>query len=60
MKRAPVIYGYPDDDLIGRAEKGEIILGGCIIRKDNPKTGYICPVDKKVFYPKSHQAKPKE
>ncbi|MDP2922392.1 MAG: hypothetical protein Q8O30_01550 [Candidatus Omnitrophota bacterium] len=48
MKEVTVIYGYPDEELLKKAEKGEVILGGCIIRKE--KIGYICPVDKKIFY----------
>lgn len=50
MKEVPVIYGYPDEELLHKAERGEVILGGCIIKKE--KTGYICPVDKKVYYRK--------
>ncbi len=49
MKEVPVVYGLPDEMLIKQAEKGELILGGCL--PGRPKTGYICPVDKKI-YPK--------
>ncbi len=49
MKRVPVIYGYPDESLLEKAKKGDVVLGGCIIRKENPQTAYVCPVDKKVY-----------
>lgn len=49
MKEVPVIYGYPDDTLLTQAENNELILGGCIIRKNQPKTGYICPTCKRKF-----------
>lgn len=49
MKEVPIIYGYPDDQLLARAENNEVILGGCIIRKNQPKTGYICPTCKRKF-----------
>ncbi len=47
MKEVPVIYGLQDETLIKQAEDGELILGGCL--PGSPKTGYICPVDKKVY-----------
>lgn len=50
MKEAPVVYGYPDEELMQKSQKGEVILGGCIIKDDNPKTGYICPIDGEIFY----------
>ena len=48
MKEAPVVYGYPTEDMIRQAEQGRLILGGCEVGK--MKTGYICPVDKKAYY----------
>lgn len=32
----PIVYGYPTDAAIQKAERGEIILGGCIIPNDLP------------------------
>ena len=30
----PIIYGKPNDELIEKAEKGEVVLGGCIVTPD--------------------------
>lgn len=49
MKEVPVIYGYPDDQLLKKAEDNELILGGCVITANQPKTGYICPACKRKF-----------
>ena len=49
MKEVPIIYGYPDDKLLERAENNEVILGGCIINPNQLKTGYICPACKRKF-----------
>lgn len=32
----PVIYGYPDPQLFEREERGEVLLGGCVIQPDAP------------------------
>jgi len=37
----PVVYGYPTRELIESAERGEVILGGCIIEADQPRR--LCP-----------------
>ena len=34
---AGIIYGYPSAETREIAERGEIVLGGCIIRESNPK-----------------------
>jgi hypothetical protein len=31
-----IVYGYPGDELIEHAQKGEVVLGGCFIEPDNP------------------------
>jgi hypothetical protein len=31
-----VIYGYPDADLFAREERGEVVLGGCVVTPDAP------------------------
>jgi hypothetical protein len=33
---APIAYGYPGTELFEAAERGEIILGGCIVRSEQP------------------------
>jgi len=35
----PVIYGLPSGDLFERAERGEVILGGCFMGDD---PDYLC------------------
>lgn len=30
----PVAYGYPSDDMFSRADRGEILLGGCVLAPD--------------------------
>ena len=30
----PIIYGEPSPELMEQAEKGEVVLGGCIITPD--------------------------
>ena len=32
----PIIYGYPDVELGMAAERGEIVLGGCLIGDESP------------------------
>lgn len=32
----PVVYGLPMGDLFERADRGEVILGGCEIAGDDP------------------------
>ncbi len=32
-----IAYGLPGSELIERAERGEIALGGCMIRPDSPE-----------------------
>lgn len=35
----PVAYGFPGPGMSEDAARGKIILGGCIIREDNPAWG---------------------
>ena len=30
----PIIYGKPSDALLEKAEKGEVVLGGCVMTPD--------------------------
>ncbi len=36
----PIIYGYPSEELVEAAAKGEVKLGGCIVTGDDP--GWHC------------------
>jgi len=31
LKRVCVVYGYPSPELSERAERGEVVLGGCVV-----------------------------
>lgn len=31
---APIVYGYPGEELIAAARQGEVVLGGCCITGD--------------------------
>jgi hypothetical protein len=33
----PIVYGLPGPELIERAERGEVALGGCIVFPENPE-----------------------
>jgi hypothetical protein len=33
----PILYGLPGPELGESAARGELVLGGCIIRDDNPE-----------------------
>ena len=35
-KFLPIIYGYPGPKMIEAAEKGEVLLGGCVVEEANP------------------------
>ena len=37
----PVVYGFPSADMLDAAERGEIVLGGCVVDPDSP--GIIAP-----------------
>lgn len=32
----PIVYGYPGEELMKKAQKGDVKLGGCIIGENNP------------------------
>ena len=40
-------YGYPGPELFEAAERGEILLGGCIVDPSNPD--YACPTCGQAF-----------
>lgn len=31
-----IVYGMPGPDLVERSERGEVVLGGCLINFENP------------------------
>lgn len=31
-----IIYGLPGPELVEKSERGEVLLGGCIVKEDNP------------------------
>ena len=35
-------YGYPSHEMMEASERGEILLGGCIVSEDSPD--YACPI----------------
>lgn len=51
VKAVPIVYGLPDpkSSLTDRANRGEIVLGGCNVYDGQPNTALICPKCKKVF-----------
>jgi len=32
----PILWGMPDNDASERAERGEVVLGGCLVTDDDP------------------------
>ena len=44
----PIVYGMPGPEMLKKAERGEIYLGGCLITPDDPK--YYCDDCDKEFY----------
>lgn len=32
----PIVYGYPDEEVMEAARRGEVALGGCVIVDDQP------------------------
>lgn len=33
----PIVFGYPLPETFEAAERGEVVLGGCIVSDDDPK-----------------------
>lgn len=36
----PILYGYPTPEAMEAAKRGEIILGGCLVRPGQPQFGF--------------------
>jgi hypothetical protein len=37
VRFVPIVYGYPAPETFEAAERGEVILGGCIVFEDMPE-----------------------
>jgi len=37
----PIVYGYPGAALAQRAERGQLVLGGCLVTDNDPR--WMCP-----------------
>ena len=33
----PIVYGLPSKDVLERAQRGEVILGGCFVTEEHPQ-----------------------
>lgn len=43
----PIVYGKPGKELMEKAERGEVKLGGCVIGENSPH--HYCKKDNKEF-----------
>ena len=43
----PIMYGYPSELMRKKAQKGEAVIGGCVMEDDNPL--WYCNRDKTSF-----------
>jgi hypothetical protein len=32
----PILYGFPSSEAIDAADRGELVLGGCVVSEDDP------------------------
>ena len=53
LKVVPIVYGYPLPETFEAADRGEVVLGGCIVSDDDPP--YACASCKE---PVSRQTRP--
>ena len=44
----PIVYGMPGSELMEQAERGEVILGGCVVTDNDP--GLYCKDCGSEFY----------
>ena len=42
----PLVYGLPGPDLFDAAQRGEVVLGGCVLpmSRDDEDSDWACPV----------------
>jgi len=51
LKTVPIVYAYgPDKEDLKKSERGELVLGGCVIKPYNPTEVYVCPKCKSIFF----------
>lgn len=51
----PIAYGFPSGEMFEQAERGEVVLGGCLIDPANPEN--VCVGDPPHYsYPKSRRS----
>lgn len=43
-----IVYGLPGNELMEKAKKGEVCLGGCIVLENSPK--YYCKKCKRKYF----------
>lgn len=37
LKLVPILFGYPLPETFAKAERGELVLGGCMVNDDDPE-----------------------
>ena len=37
----PIVYGEPSEELVRRARRGEVVLGGCVITQHSPRWAIV-------------------
>ncbi|CAA9560997.1 MAG: hypothetical protein AVDCRST_MAG70-1662 [uncultured Thermomicrobiales bacterium] len=48
VRPVPIAYGMPGPEMVAAAERGEILLGGCVVSPDNPT--HRCPRCHRVLW----------
>lgn len=43
LNKVPIVYGMPSPEMGEQAERGEIILGGCVFSECAPNYVFVCP-----------------
>lgn len=57
-RAVPILRGYPSPEAFAMAERGEVVLGGCVVTADDPAfacTGFDCGLE---FSPASFSPDP--
>ena len=45
----PIAYGFPGPEMFEAAERGEIVLGGCVVFDDQPRSTCVRCEDDRAF-----------